>query len=433
MLDRFVETIRQRISRPLQYYEDICVRCGACVDACHFYAVSKDPAHIPAYRMTLAKKLVESKPGANGNGGGLKQWYREPWTGDSRTVADLERAMWECTGCRRCAVFCPFELDTALLVSSGRYALLQEGIGPEMIAEIGNAEVSKGDVVELIKDFYIDQTKELEARLQKEFAPDLQIPVEKTGARVLYVPLVGEHAVAPLAKIFHAAGEDWTLSMFTATNHSYFVGDMAKAKQAAQWIVQEARRLGVKAIAYPECGHATRTLFSFFEGWFGEEIAGIERVSVVQLVDSYLAEGKIRVRPNTFDLPLTYHDPCNVGRNAGMFDEPRRMLHAVASDFRELVPNREYNWCCGGGGGLIAAPDMKEVRMQAGRPKAEQIRASGAQWVTTTCENCKTQLGDLNEHYQLGIEVKGVLDLIAEALVLQPALKGQGQDALGNS
>ena len=418
MLDRFIDTIRQRISRPLQYYEDICVRCGACADACHFYAVSKDPAHIPAYRMSLAKKVMQGQTPGSGNGSRLQQWYRESWTGDSRTVADVERAMWECTGCRRCAVFCPFDLDTALLVSAGRYSLLQDGIGPEMIAEIGNAEVSKGEIIDFIKEFYIDQVRELEARLQQEFDPGLRIPVEKQGARVLYVPLVGDHAVVPIAKIFHAAGEDWTMSMFTATNHSYFVGDMAKAKQAANWIVQEALRLGVKSIAYPECGHATRTLFSFFDGWFGDEIAGIERTSVIRLVDSYVAEGRIRVKPKAFDVPLTYHDPCNVGRNAGMFDQPRRLLAAVASDFRELTPNREYNWCCGGGGGLIAAPEMKDLRMDAGRPKADQIRQTNAKWVTTTCENCKTQLGDLNEHYELGVEIKGVLDLIADALIL---------------
>ena len=49
MLNRFIDTVRGRINRPLQYYQDICVRCGACADACHFYVASKDPAHIPAY------------------------------------------------------------------------------------------------------------------------------------------------------------------------------------------------------------------------------------------------------------------------------------------------------------------------------------------------------------------------------------------------
>jgi len=94
------------------------------------------------------------------------------------------------------------------------------------------------------------------------------------------------------------------------------------------------------------------------------------------------------------------------------------MIRAVATDFREMTPNRELNWCCGGGGGLIAALELEEVRMEGGLPKVEQIRATEAEWVVTACENCKTQLEDLNNHYELGIEVKGVIDLIADALIL---------------
>ena len=412
MLERFIDTMRGRISRPLQYYEDICVRCGACIDACHFYSASKDPAHIPAYRMMLVKKALQ------GGNNKVLDWYRE-FEGMSPAVADqLKRALWECTGCRRCAVFCPFDLDTGLLVSAGRYSLLQETDEHEIIGEIGDAEVSKGEIIDVIKEFYVEQTKELEARLQEEFHPDLQIPVDKQGAKVLFVPLVGEHALVPAAKIFHAAGEDWTLSMFTATNHSFFVGDMGKAKQAANWIVQEALRLGVETIVYPECGHATRTAVQFFDSWFGEELAGIERINIVPLVHSYLAEGRIQVKPELFTVPLTYHDPCNLGRNVGSFDEPRELITSVSTDYRELQPSRELNWCCGGGGGLIADTDMFETRMRGGLPKVEQIRDSGAQWVVTACENCKTQLEDLNEHYELEVEIKGIWDLIADALIL---------------
>jgi Fe-S oxidoreductase len=415
MLAKFLDTVRQRITRPLQYYQDICVRCGACVDACHFYAVSGNPAHIPAYRMMLVKKLLQQ--GGNGRKG-LLGWYRETGIASERMVSELRQALWECTGCRRCSVFCPFDLDTALLVNMGRYALGQEGMGMEMVAEIGNAEVSKGEIIDALKEFYVDQIRELEGRIREEWGvPDLRIPVDEP-ARVLYVPVVGEHAIIPLAKIFHAAKESWSLSMFTATNHSFFVGDIEKAKQAAHWIVQEARRLGAQVIAYAECGHATRTLLNFWDHWFGDEIAGIQRVSVVQLVASYLQEGRIRVREGAFDVPMTYHDPCNLGRNAGIFEEPRMLIRAVATDFRELTPNRELNWCCGGGGGMIAEPEMFEVRMKAGRPKVEQIQRTGAKWVVTACENCKTQLGDLNERYGLGVEIKGVVDLIADALVM---------------
>jgi Fe-S oxidoreductase len=56
--------------------------------------------------------------------------------------------------------------------------------------------------------------------------------------------------------------------------------------------------------------------------------------------------------------------------------------------------------------------------LQGGRPKAEQIDQSGAQWVVTACENCKTQLGDLKEHYELSVEIKGIVDLVADALIV---------------
>ncbi len=417
MINQFLEIVRDRVNRPLQYYQDICVRCGACIDACHFYAASGNPAHIPAQRMMMVRKALQ---GTNGR----HKWYRDNGQHEDRLTAEIQQAMWECTGCRRCATFCPFDLDTALLVSVGRYALMNEGTGLEdgtghgMILEVGNAEISKGEIIADLKEFYTEQIRLLEQRLQDEFHPGLQIPVDKQGARVLYVPLVGEHATVPAAKIFHAAGEDWTLSLFTATNHSFFVGDMARAKQAAGWIVEEARRLGVQAIVYPECGHATRTLKSFFENWFGDQIANIQRMNLLELVASYSASGRIRLQANAFDTPLTYHDPCNLGRNGGLMEEPRTLITAVASDFREFEPNRTLNWCCGGGGGLIAVPEMKDVRMKAGSKKAEQIRRSQAQWVVTACENCKTQLEDLNEHYNLGIEIKGVVDLVADALLV---------------
>jgi Fe-S oxidoreductase len=416
MLDRFIDTVRGRISRPLQYYGDTCVRCGACADACHFYAASKDPAHIPAYRMMLVKKALQSGGAEKGR---LWDWLNDYQGTDPAMAAQLKKAMWDCTGCRRCAVFCPFDLDTGLLVGTGRYAMLQEEIGPEMIAEIGEAEVSKGEIIDFIKDFYVEQTKELETRLREEFHPDVQVQVAKEGAELLYIPLVGEDAVIPVAKIFCAAGVDWTLSLFTATNHSYFVGDMAKAKAAAHWIVQEALSLGVKGIVYPECGHASRTLFNYFEGWFGDEIEGLERLNIVPLTHSYLKEGRIKVKAGTFDTPMTYHDSCSLGRSSGMYEDPREMINSVATDYREMTPNRELNWCCGGGGGLIAAAeDMFETRMQGGLPKVEQIRQTGAKWVVTACENCKTQLEDLNEHYEVGFEIKGVIDLIADALIV---------------
>ncbi len=92
------------------------------------------------------------------------------------------------------------------------------------------------------------------------------------------------------------------------------------------------------------------------------------------------------------------------------------MIHALTSDFVELRPNRADNWCCGGGGGLVALGE-KEFRMRSARVKAEQMKASGAAVITTACENCHTQLTDLNEHYGLGMKVEFLSKLVADALV----------------
>jgi len=68
------------------------------------------------------------------------------------------------------------------------------------------------------------------------------------------------------------------------------------------------------------------------------------------------------------------------------------------------------------GGGLVAAPELKEVRMKADKMKAEQIKKVGAKVVVTACENCVLQLKDLNERYGLGVEIRSLLDLTAQAL-----------------
>ncbi|MDP3179111.1 MAG: (Fe-S)-binding protein, partial [Spirochaetaceae bacterium] len=105
-----------------------------------------------------------------------------------------------------------------------------------------------------------------------------------------------------------------------------------------------------------------------------------------------------------------------IARNSGVIEEPRRVLRALADGFVEMTPNREENWCCGGGGGLVAMGE-EEFRMKSSRVKAEQLRASGAAMVATACENCHSQLSDLNRHYELGMKVEFLSHLVARALV----------------
>ena len=99
-------------------------------------------------------------------------------------------------------------------------------------------------------------------------------------------------------------------------------------------------------------------------------------------------------------------------------DEARYLMNLLSKDFRDMTPNREYNHCCGGGGGYIAmGTSFKKRRMEAGRVKAEQIRETGAKYVVTSCHNCFDQIKDLSKEYKLGVEVIQFKSLVTRAMV----------------
>jgi Fe-S oxidoreductase len=104
-------------------------------------------------------------------------------------------------------------------------------------------------------------------------------------------------------------------------------------------------------------------------------------------------------------------------RHGGVVEPQRELLRAAVLDFREMRPNREQNFCCGGGGGMLAMTEYAKRRVEAGRVKAEQIRATGAKVVATPCHNCIDQLMELNKAYKLGVHIKTVSEILAEAVV----------------
>jgi Fe-S oxidoreductase len=140
--------------------------------------------------------------------------------------------------------------------------------------------------------------------------------------------------------------------------------------------------------------------------------------SITEVHARYLRENRIKLDKSRFKEAVTYHDPCQIARNGGVIDEPRFILQHLTDDFREMSPEPKYNWCCGGGGGLVALGDETiDFRMKSSKVKAEQVQKTGAGILTTACENCHTQLDNLNDHYKLGVEVRFLSSMVADALV----------------
>jgi Fe-S oxidoreductase len=413
-----LQVLEKQLSRPLETALEACARCGICAEACHYYLAEPAPEHVPAARGEALRAAYRAEHDF------LSRIFPR-WTGakklDEAALASLaEVAFSKCTLCRRCTFNCPMGVDTPLMMRAVRAMATAAGAAPEILVMLADAAIEKGKDPSFFREMFVEQMGDLEKELQAKVGdPQARLTVERIGAKVLYVPLAGVHTILPPAIIFQVAHEDWTLSIFEAANYGVFLGDAARAKKIARRIVDEAKRLGVQEVVLAECGHAYAALRWEAPNWFGETFP-FRVVSLVEKIDEYLAEGRLHLDASSNSERITYHDSCNMARTGGVIEEPRRVLRAAVQDFVEMTPNRKEAYCCGGGGGLVALPEYQDRRLKAGEPKARQIRATGARTVVAACENCRLQIGELAHHYDLGIEVSAVADLVVRALRLPP-------------
>ena len=94
-------------------------------------------------------------------------------------------------------------------------------------------------------------------------------------------------------------------------------------------------------------------------------------------------------------------------------------MNLVCSDFREMYPNRTENYCCTGGGGAMSMSEYTPQRLKSAKIKADQLKATGAKTVVTSCHNCVDGLSDLIKHYKLGLQVTQLVNLVANAMVVE--------------
>ena len=410
--DDLLKLFQSKLNEAMRFYLETCTRCGVCTEACHVHASMGQVKYIAAYRGEIVRRLY--KKYFKGRG---KVW---PSVGEAKELSEmaleeLYEAAYSCTGCRRCMVYCPFGIDTQMLMSIAKLLLVGAETEPEILSLLADTSIEKGKSIDLFKDSFMQGIKRLEAEVVSKWkleAGETAIPVDVQGADLLYVALAGAHSIIPAAAIFNAAGENWTLSFFEAVNFGAFVGDPSKTKLIMDRIVNEAKRLKVKEVCICECGTAYRVM---------KQLAGEQPFKVTSITEvhaRYIREKRIQLDKSKLNGVVTYHDPCQIARNAGVIDEPRYILRHLTDNFRELTDDPRYNWCCGGGGGLVAmGEDTLDFRMKSARVKVDQVRATGATTLATACENCHSQLSNLNDHYQMGVEVKFLSSMIADALV----------------
>ncbi|MEW5700760.1 MAG: (Fe-S)-binding protein [Candidatus Zixiibacteriota bacterium] len=410
--------------RALRLYMEMCARCGTCAEQCPVYQGEPTRLRNPAVRADLVRSVYKRYATVSGTLFGPLVGAHD-LDGDFE-MKDFVNSFYECTGCRRCATYCPMGMDNSVITRKGRAIADKLGYTPQRLQQVIEISLRTGNTDGANQDALRETVRFLEAEIREEYAVDVKIPCDQVGAEVFFVPpsgdlLVNPEAVMGIAKVFHKLGTSWTLSSraFDGANYGLFTGDDASMKEDNSLYVEEAKRLKCKTMMMGECGHAHRIMKFMMEPgqWWGP--LPFEITNVLQFTSARVRDGSIRFDRSANPDPVTYHDPCNFGRSCGIVEEPRIIMQAACADFREMTPNRHLNWCCGGGGGLSAMDDIHEFRMNvSGRMKLQQIDQTGARYVAAPCSNCKRQLAQLMEYHKREVAVGGVHDLVYKAIIL---------------
>jgi Fe-S oxidoreductase len=206
-------------------------------------------------------------------------------------------------------------------------------------------------------------------------------------------------------------------------------------------IYHEAKRLGVKWILGGECGHMWRVMHQYMDTMNGpadfleqpvspitgtvfENAASTKMVHICEFTADLIRNKKIKLDPSRNDrYRVTYHDSCNPARALGLFEEPRYILNHVCNNFFEMPENtiREQTFCCAGGAGLGNDENM-EMRLRGGLPRGNALKHVRDQHdvnlMSCICAIDRATLPPLAEYWAPGVEISGVHELVANALVM---------------
>ena len=447
-LDRF---------RSIKIFMDICVRCGACADKCHFFIGSGDPKNMPVLRAELLRSVYRNDFTTAGKIiGSIGKKFKKVIGARELTLEVLKEwwyYLFQCSECRRCSVFCPYGIDTAEITIFGRELLNLIGLNVDWIAtpvancyRTGNHLGIQPHAFKDMMDFFTDDIEEITGvRVEPSF--------NKKGADILFITPSGDVFADPgtftcmgYMMLFHYLKEKYGVDITWSTyaseggNFGFFTSHETMKRLNAK-MYAEAKRLGVKWILGGECGHMWRVVHQYMDTMNGpadfledpvspitgtkfENAKSTKMVHITEFTADLIKHNKLELDPKRNDhLKVTYHDSCNTSRGMGLLDEPRYVIKSVCNNFYEMPANtiREQTFCCGSGSGLNAGENM-ELRMQGGLPRANAVKyvheKHDVNMLACICAIDRAALPASMEYWVPDVDVTGVHELVANALIM---------------
>jgi Fe-S oxidoreductase len=325
-----------------------CSRCGFCQAVC------------PVYGSTL-------RPGLNARGKMLL--LKEVMDGHLELNDQLGESLFQCTTCASCFENCPSGVEVPEIIKQARKDMVNVG-------SCHPAFEGMHKVLQKHTNIYAEDEPE-----------DFERERNQKAEYVYFIGCVGSYRedepTLETLDLLDRLKVDYTLIDEVCCSGVLEDVGYGINPDLARKNMDLVLDTGAKTII-TGCPYCFRTFNN--KSQYGEmKEKGVKVVHITQ----FLQDFDFSVRT---DKRVTYHDPCDLGRHCGIYDEPRNTIRKIAPDFVEMPDNRESALCCGAGGGVRGAFAKNSIAMA--RRRLEQAEEVGAEIVLTECNSCVHNLSN---------------------------------------
>lgn len=319
--------------------------------------------------------------------------------------------VWDCTTCFTCSIRCPKEVDPANMVIQLRALLVEDGRIPGTLTTALKSVFERGNPLVM------------PARERGDWVGDREIKHLGEGAEVFfYVGCMAcydmrtQRVAQAATQVFDAAGVDYgILGEDERCCGSEVRRTGEQGEDSLFEMLVEDWEEDMEDYQFDSLVTISPHCYDAFIHHYPVEGKQVEHYT--QLMARLIGDGRLSFS-EPVELTVTYHDPCYLGKQNGIYDEPREILRAIPGlRLVEMDRSREKSLCCEGGGGRAWVEDPNPDKKLAAW-RLEEALEIGAEVIATACPFCMQMLedairtGDLQDK----IQVLDIVELAAKAL-----------------
>ena len=353
---------------------DACTECGRCTEVC--------PAHNVGKELSPRDIVLGLRDVMRNNG----------LTFDAAIIGSIPAtspvALWQCTTCVACMEACPVFIEQMpKIVDMRRFLVMEEAEFPESMQQAMMSLEKRGHPFSGTNATRIDWADGLDVKHISE-ARDAEVLlwVGCGGALIERNQKVTRSTALLLDQAgvkFAILGRDEKCSGDPARR----IGNEFLFEMLAKDNVENLNKHNVKKVvtSCPHCFNAFRNEYPHFGGNF-------EVYHHSEYLARLVSEGKLKPIAAT-NKSVTFHDPCYLGRQNGIYDAPRQLVQIAGKGAAvEMARSREKSFCCGGGGGMSFVDEPPDKRVN--QERAREALATGADVLAVGCPFCMTMMED---------------------------------------